>query len=295
MNVPESVRVVIRGGVKPNVAAKDFILAAALAGLRPQRAGAGEVIEYAGEAIEELNIDERATLTNMAAEIGGFTGIVAPDEKVGRFPGRASRGCPCAEAEKSIARLYSDPDAQYALRHRTERRRDLSDGRHAGRSGQRQVRPRPEHPRAGRIAYGGTCTAGKNDDMDMYAPVLVDALKQGKRSPPHEVLYSVRLATDTRILHYEGIPGRFRTSRRHRHRTESCGACINAGPGVSTRPDQVVICAQNRNFPEEAGRDKCTLASPLTVAASAVAGYIVEFETSGVRRPTRSKDTNEKF
>ena len=58
----------------------------------------------------------------------------------------------------------------------------------------------------------------------------------------------------------------------------SCGACINAGPGVSTRPDQVVISAQNRNFPGRSGPGQMYLASPLTVAASAVAGYIVEYE-----------------
>ena len=58
----------------------------------------------------------------------------------------------------------------------------------------------------------------------------------------------------------------------------SCGACINAGPGVTTRPEQVVISAQNRNFPGRSGPGQMYLASPLTVAASAVAGYIVEYE-----------------
>ena len=65
----------------------------------------------------------------------------------------------------------------------------------------------------------------------------------------------------------------------------SCGACINAGPGVSTRPDQVVISAQNRNFPGRSGPGQMYLASPLTVAASAVAGYIVEYEPAS-ERPT---------
>jgi 3-isopropylmalate/(R)-2-methylmalate dehydratase large subunit len=58
----------------------------------------------------------------------------------------------------------------------------------------------------------------------------------------------------------------------------SCGACINAGPGVSTSPNQVVISAQNRNFPGRSGPGQMYLASPLTVAASAVAGYIVEYQ-----------------
>ena len=55
----------------------------------------------------------------------------------------------------------------------------------------------------------------------------------------------------------------------------SCGACINAGPGVSTRPDQVTISAINRNFPGRSGPGQMWLASPATVAASALAGRIV--------------------
>jgi 3-isopropylmalate/(R)-2-methylmalate dehydratase large subunit len=85
VKVPESVKIVIKGKRKPNVAAKDFILAIlALEYVRSGQALA-KVMEYAGEAIEELGVDERATMTNMAAEIGGFTGIVAPDKKVVEF------------------------------------------------------------------------------------------------------------------------------------------------------------------------------------------------------------------
>jgi len=65
----------------------------------------------------------------------------------------------------------------------------------------------------------------------------------------------------------------------------SCGACINAGPGVSTRPDQIVSSAQNRNFPGRSGPGQMYLASPLTVAASAVAGYIVEYEPAETHEP----------
>src|SRR5262249_19731666 len=82
VKVPESVKVVIRGKRHPNVTAKDFILKIlSLDYIRSGQALA-KVMEYAGEAIEALGVDERATMTNMAAEIGGFTGIVAPDEKV---------------------------------------------------------------------------------------------------------------------------------------------------------------------------------------------------------------------
>jgi 3-isopropylmalate/(R)-2-methylmalate dehydratase large subunit len=54
----------------------------------------------------------------------------------------------------------------------------------------------------------------------------------------------------------------------------SCGACINAGPGVSERPDEVTVSAQNRNFPGRSGPGDVYLASPYVVAASAVAGRL---------------------
>ena len=57
----------------------------------------------------------------------------------------------------------------------------------------------------------------------------------------------------------------------------SCGACINAGPGVSRSKEQIVISAQNRNFPGRSGPGQMYLASPYTVAASAIAGHIVEY------------------
>ena len=69
----------------------------------------------------------------------------------------------------------------------------------------------------------------------------------------------------------------------------SCGACINAGPGVSTRSDQIVISAQNRNFPGRSGPGQMYLASPLTVAASAVAGYITEYQPAKMGAPVGAR------
>src|ERR1700758_2589148 len=85
VRVPESVKIVVRGKRHPNVTAKDFILK--ILSLDYVRSGKAlaKVMEYSGEAMEELSVDERATMTNMAAEIGGFTGIVAPDKKAVEF------------------------------------------------------------------------------------------------------------------------------------------------------------------------------------------------------------------
>src|SRR5581483_7690864 len=113
VKVPESVKVVIRGNKRENVTAKDFILVLlAMDYIRTGKALA-KVIEYSGEAIEALGVDERATMTNMAAEIGGFTGIVAPDDKVTDFL-MHRRGLDRVAVQRMIAGLDSDRDAEYA-------------------------------------------------------------------------------------------------------------------------------------------------------------------------------------
>src|SRR5262249_50688034 len=113
VKVPESVKVIVRGKRKPNVTAKDFILL--LLSLEYVRSGKAlaKVMEYSGDAIEELSVDERATMTNMAAEIGGFTGIVAPDGKTVDFL-MERRGMTRADAEGYCQGLFSDPGAEYA-------------------------------------------------------------------------------------------------------------------------------------------------------------------------------------
>jgi 3-isopropylmalate/(R)-2-methylmalate dehydratase large subunit len=133
------------------------------------------------------------------------------------------------------------------------------------------------------LAYGGTCTAGKNEDMDMYASVLADALRNGKRVADSVKFYIQFGSQETR--EYAIRRGYLEIFEKAGAQViePSCGACINAGPGVTTRPEQVVISAQNRNFPGRSGPGQMYLASPLTVAASAVAGYIVEYQPSEQR------------
>jgi 3-isopropylmalate/(R)-2-methylmalate dehydratase large subunit len=118
--------------------------------------------------------------------------------------------------------------------------------------------------------------------MDMYARVLADALNQGKKIPPSTQFYIQFGSQETRdYCIRKGYLQIFERAGAHIIEP-SCGACINAGPGVSTRADQVVISAQNRNFPGRSGPGQMYLASPLTVAASAIAGYITEYQPAEV-------------
>jgi len=282
VKVPESVRIVIRGKKHDNVTAKDFILK--ILSLDYVRSGKAlaKVMEYAGEAIEELSVDERATMTNMAAEIGGFTGIVAPDKKAVDFLVER-RGMDRSKAEAMIDGLYSDPDAQYAHVIELDAAEITPMVATPGDPGNGKYVRELNTPVPVEIAYGGTCTAGKNEDMDMYCAVLADALKQGKRVADSVKFYIQFGSQETReYCVRKGYLDVFQKAGAIVIEP-SCGACINAGPGVSTRPDQVVISAQNRNFPGRSGPGQMYLASPYTVAASAVAGYIVEYEPSEKR------------
>jgi 3-isopropylmalate/(R)-2-methylmalate dehydratase large subunit len=279
VKVPESVRIVVRGKKHPNVTAKDFILK--ILSLDYVRSGQAlaKVMEYSGEAIEQLSVDERATMTNMAAEIGGFTGIVAPDQKVVEFLSER-RGVKRNEAEAMLDGLYSEPDAQYAHIIELDAAEITPMVATPGDPGNGKYIRDLNTPVPVEIAYGGTCTAGKNEDMDMYAAVLADALKNGKRVADSVQFFIQFGSQETREYCVErGYLEIFENAGAHVIEP-SCGACINAGPGVSSRPDQIVISAQNRNFPGRSGPGQMYLASPLTVAASAVAGYIVAYEPS---------------
>jgi 3-isopropylmalate/(R)-2-methylmalate dehydratase large subunit len=282
VRVPESVKIVVRGKKRPNVTAKDLILK--ILSLDYVRSGKAlaKVIEYSGEAIEELSVDERATMTNMAAEIGGFTGIVAPDQKAVEFL-IERRATSLEQAMDLTGGLYSDPEAEYAQVIEIDAAEISPMIATPGDPGNGKFIRELNTPVPVELAYGGTCTAGKNEDMDMYARVLADALRHGKRVADSVQFYIQFGSQETReYCLRKGYLDVFQRAGAHVIEP-SCGACINAGPGVSTRSDQVVISAQNRNFPGRSGPGQMYLASPLTVAASAVAGYIVEYEPSEQR------------
>ena len=125
-------------------------------------------------------------------------------------------------------------------------------------------------------AYGGSCTGGKMADMDMYAEVLQNALAQGKRVAPGVHLY-IQFGSQ-KIKQYARSRGYMEIFNEAGAELidPSCGACINAGPGASPSAETVTVSAQNRNFPGRSGPGKLYLASPYVVAASAIAGKIVE-------------------
>lgn len=225
-----------------------------------------------------MNMDERATLTNMAVEAGATTGIIAADEVTVAYLKSQGRW---NEALRPMVGLRSDEDAVFAhalsidLEHLRPMVATPGDPRNGIFLDELEV-SRGGAPVHIDIAYGGSCTGGKMTDMDMYASVLQRAVDRGLKVKEGVRLY-IQFGSQL-IRAYADKKGYLRLFEQAGADliNPSCGACIRAGPGVSSSPNQVTVSAINRNFPGRSGPGSVYLASPLVVAASAVAGYLVE-------------------
>ncbi|MFW6078061.1 MAG: 3-isopropylmalate dehydratase large subunit [Gemmatimonadota bacterium] len=278
VSVPPSFKVVIRGDKPRNVTAKDYMLEILRHPYVRDGHAIGQIIEYAGEAVRALSVDERATMTNMAAEVGAFTGIVAPDAKAVDYLVE-ERGVDRARAESLTDGLRSDPDAEYVkvieidaseIRPMVALPGDPGNGLY--------IDELDDEPIRIGTAYAGSCTAGKKEDMDMYAAVLRDAYERGQRIHPDVEMFIQCGSQDVRAYcEREGYLDLFEAMGAT-FIEPGCGACIAAGPGTSRSPDEVTISSQNRNFPGRSGPGQLYLASPYTVAASAIAGHITAWE-----------------
>ena len=272
IRVPETVRYVLKGTKRSDVAAKDVMLHILATEYMKTSKGIGKVLEFAGDDLKNWPMDERATLTNMAVEAGGTTGIIEPDDVTLQYIVN-SRGLDADEVRKGFT--YSDPNAEYAAVF--EINLDEIGPMVATPGDPRNGIPIDELTEEVRIdaAYGGSCTGGKMADMDMYAEVLQNALAAGKRVAEGVHLY-IQFGSQ-KIKQYSRERGYIEIFERAGAELidPSCGACINAGPGASPSAETVTVSAQNRNFPGRSGPGKLYLASPYVVAASAIAGKIV--------------------
>jgi 3-isopropylmalate/(R)-2-methylmalate dehydratase large subunit len=273
MTLPASLRVELDGRLAPGVTAKDVALHLLALPFIRAGGGVGKVFEFAGAAIAAMSTDERATLTNMTAELGGFTGIVAPDAETVRFL-RERRGVDFALQPW----MRSDPGAHYAHVIRVDCAQVGPMVAAPGDPGNSLPLARLARPVRIDIAYGGSCTAGKREDFDHYHAVLRWAADRGLRVAPGVALY-LQFGT-TAVRDHCAAAGYLDAFERVGARIlqPSCGACGNCGPGGSSDPGQVTVSAINRNFPGRGGPGSVWLASPPTVAASAIAGEILSFE-----------------
>jgi 3-isopropylmalate/(R)-2-methylmalate dehydratase large subunit len=260
--VPHTLRIELTGRLRPGVTAKDIALEVI------KRIGADganyQVMEWTGEGTSNLNMEERFTLTNMAIEAGGKTGIVAVDDKTRDF--LAARGVQPGE----YAEYISDPDAGY------------SQYVHVDLDTLEPVVAYPNIPSNGfrpgtdrvRVdqAYLGSCTNGRISDLRAAADIM-----RGRRIADHVRMVVVPATVEIwRQANKEGLIDLFMEAGATVS-YPSCGACLGMHTGV-LGPGDVCISSTNRNFVGRMGdpTSQVYLASPETVAASAITGYVTD-------------------
>lgn len=293
---PPTMRVRVDGHLAPGVTAKD--LALALLGRFGVGGGAGHVVEYAGSAVRALDIEGRLTLCNMATEFAAFTAIIAPDETTLDYVrGRpfAPSGGQWDRAADHWLSLASDADAAYDAELRFDAR-DVApmvtwgtspqhvvpvdgavpfDGGDAAQARARDYMGLDAGARLAGMPIGaafiGSCTNSRISDLRRAAMLL-----QGRSVAPGVKAICVPGSTVVkRQAEAEGLDAIFRAAG-FEWRESGCSMCFFSG-GESFGPQQRVISSTNRNFESRQGPGTRThLASPETVAASAIAGCIAD-------------------
>jgi 3-isopropylmalate/(R)-2-methylmalate dehydratase large subunit len=296
VKVPESVRFELVGSLPAACTAKDVMLHILWEYARKE-VTLDRVMEFGGPGLASLSLDERATLANMATECTAKAGVVEGDEALVDWI-LANRPDSRSREQLLAALVHPDEGALYDGGVFTI---DLS-----------VLEPMVAHPGdpdhgipsdptngalvsslgdvAIDIAYGGSCTAGKVDDFAMYARVLQDAVDSGRRVADGVQLFiQFGSKTTADVAKREGWLEVFEQVGAQVI-NPGCGACIGCGPGVSTGAEQVTVSAINRNFTGRSGPGRLYLASPLTVAASAIEGRIVAYEPGMFRVPAGTRN-----
>ena len=280
--VPESIRFELVGRLGPGSTAKDLMLHI-LATFAAREDTLNRVMEFGGEGLFALSPDERATLANMATECTARGAVMECDEIMLEWIASHRDGVSADDLRgKSVS---PDAGAEYSG---GVHRIDLSEIVPMVATPGDPDRGIASDPKNGAridalgdipidIAYGGSCTAGKRDDMDLYARVLAEAEAAGKRVADG-VSFVIQFGS-TDVAEYARQCGHFALFERTGVEiiAPGCGACIGCGPGVSERADQVSVSAINRNYKGRSGPGNLYLASPLTVAASAITGKLVAY------------------
>ena len=282
VEVPESIRFELTGSLPDAVTAKDVMLYILLHHAKTQQT-LNRVMEFGGSGLQSLSMDERATLTNMATECSARGAIVEADEKTVDWLLQRREDLTALQLE--AARVVPDEGASYGggvveldlstmrpmVAHPGDPDRGIASDPTNGALVQELGDVRID------IAYGGSCTAGKIDDLEFYHRVIAEAVAAGRRvAPTVDFLIQFGSLEVEKYCRRRGFMETFAKAG-VRLISPGCGACIGCGPGVSDRTDQVTVSAINRNYKGRSGPGKLYLASPLTVAASAFEGRIAAY------------------
>jgi 3-isopropylmalate/(R)-2-methylmalate dehydratase large subunit len=263
LRVPHTIRVEWSGQLSRGVAAKDMMLAViARLGLD---GGKYEAVEYSGTAVAALSIQERMTLANMTAELGGQTGLIAPDDTTRKW--LEARGA----RDIDTRTWQGDPDAAVLEHHRLDA--GALEPQVAAPHSPANSKPVAEFEGTKiDLAYIGACTGAKLEDLRMAAQVL-----NGRRAATGvRIQVAPASAKDQETARVEGTLAALIDAGAELL-PNACGAC--AGYGNDLLPENMVaISTTARNFKGRMGAQSARiyLGSPYTVAAAAVRGTIVD-------------------
>lgn len=263
VKVPETILIEWTGRLGPGVMAKDIMLA--LCGHLGMDGGQYQAVEYTGAAIRALPMQERMTLCNMAAELGGQTGLVAPDAETAAFLDSVGGTVP------DLSDLHTDPEAPLRARHVFDASA-LAPQVAAPHSPANAMPVAEAEGRAVDVAYVGACTGAKYQDLQAAASVL----RGRKLAPGVTLLVAPSSKRDQDRAAAEGILAVFEEAGATLL-PNACGIC--AGYGTHRLGAEVTcISSTARNFKGRMGdpASQVWLGSPLTVAAAAVAGHITD-------------------
>lgn len=261
LRVPKTIRVLIDGGLSTGVTAKDLILT--IIGDQGMDGGLYRVLEFGGEAIAAMDIEERSVLTNMCAEIGAKSGIVPADATTVAYLADRDIDVPTGPVSDQDAVFETtwgyDASAVVPVVARPHKHDDVVAAADAG-----------EAPLS--RAYIGACTGAKYGDLAMAAEVLA-----GRKVAPG-VLLQVAPASRAALREAmeSGVAQTLMDAGAHILST-GCGACPGIGTGV-LGPGEVCISTTSRNARGRMGSpdSEVWLGSPYSVAAAAVAGRVVD-------------------
>jgi 3-isopropylmalate/(R)-2-methylmalate dehydratase large subunit len=263
VRVPETIRVEWNGVLSRGVVAKDILLKlCATLGMNNDY----KVIEYAGSTVAAMSMNERLTLSNMAAELGAKTGIIAPDGTT--LADLQQKG---VKLEDWRGVLASDADATYEVFHRFDTSA-LVPQVAAPHSPANSHAVTDTDKRKIDQAYLGACTGAKENDLRMAAEILKGRkVAKGTRLfiAPASTQTTAKLAADGTLAVLLAAGAQLMPT--------GCGACAGYGAGLLA-DGEVSIASTARNFKGRMGSAKSEvyLGSPYTVAASAVRGEIAD-------------------
>lgn len=267
LKVPETMKFIFEGSLPPYLMAKDLILQ--VIGDIGTDGGTYRALEFDGQAVYDLPVHERMTLTNMAIEAGGKNGIIAADEKTFEYVR--------ARTDRPFDAVYGDEDARYhtVTVYNVEEMEPVVAKPHS--PDNRAVVSEVAGTKLDR-AYVGSCTGGKLEDFVAAAEII-----RGQ-----EVVVDTYMVPATTLiaeqLHTTYVDGESLHDIFERAGCKigqaSCAACLGGPPDTfgRTQGSEVVISTTNRNFPGRMGSKQASvyLASPYTVAASALTGVITD-------------------